>query len=398
MEVVNLSRPQLGRPSTTLKPAQDPSTAKIAKGPPRLPLDPLRGFICLGVVWIHLLPDDRLPKTPAWAWDSLYFGLQYLRLGVESFFLIGGYFIAQSFTAKQSSELSVSRFLFRRFLRLAIPFWIVLLLYTAFQGALTLHNPETNVPTLKENLATAFFIREYAGTDAVIPYFWSMEVWFQFIVVWAVLFGLVRYVLDESRWARFQPRGHAAMQALTLSFFFATTAAKAMNLTNGSLVLHNAPYIAFGMVVYWVFHREMNAGWIVPCILALLGMGIAAEEPKSYKILVACGLVALCQLTLASSFGRLGTFKDTAVGRFFAYCGRRSFSIYLIHGWIGIVAFYYGCNALERLGMLSGPAVLAMMPVGIAASIVGGALFYRYIECPVAARIAKIPYRTKCAG
>ncbi len=94
----------------------------------RFDVDPLRGWICLRILLLHLFHsavNSRLevlfgPVVSAW--------LTSWRLGFESFFVMAGFFLAHSFRETSSNYLSVPKFAQRRFTRLAVPFWCAVLL------------------------------------------------------------------------------------------------------------------------------------------------------------------------------------------------------------------------------------------------------------------------------
>ncbi len=112
-------------------------------------LDVWRGVACLTVIVFHsgyflLMNDGTTPGIEGFARRGLITVLSRLNLGVPLFFVISGYCILASADANRRAGRSPWRFLTRRFWRIYPPYWGALLVFLAF----TLGSPAIGRPDL----------------------------------------------------------------------------------------------------------------------------------------------------------------------------------------------------------------------------------------------------------
>lgn len=152
-----------------------------AAQPHRGSIDSLRGLVCLGVTFMHLYTITRWPWSGGYIGRCMEFALVYCRLGVESFFVLAGYFLAHTFRPTKAQYLSVPQYVRRRFLRLAVPYWVVVAsLFLTAWAANVLLGRSNPLPSTGQVTAAMLFAQD-ALVDKSFPFFtlWSMAPLFQ---------------------------------------------------------------------------------------------------------------------------------------------------------------------------------------------------------------------------
>jgi len=136
-------------------------------------LDGFRGFACLLVFLYHY--DLNFGIRPYVIWGFT---------GVHLFFVLSGFLLFQPFLKAMSSGgkfPTLSKYYFRRFIRIFPPFIVSLGLYVAIRIAM--HN---NVPSSSNILAHALLLSNYNSPSlwySIDPVYWSLSIEMQFYVV-----------------------------------------------------------------------------------------------------------------------------------------------------------------------------------------------------------------------
>jgi peptidoglycan/LPS O-acetylase OafA/YrhL len=291
-------------------------------------INPFRGLVCCSIVLLHACFITMAPEQ----WLVFY---EY-RPGVESFFILSGFFLAHMLRPAEGT-FSVGRLLLRRFLRLAVPFWAILLLIAVVRLVWFVASDSMNwYHGVLPSLAELLFINDLLGLPRGLmdASHWSLASLMQFYMIAYLGFWAVRRV--------FIRLGCEKDHACTLSAFLAS---------------------AFFLLVGWeaahVTRRFTFYGdfWMLPRWIGFAAAGYLAYQASVRYIPAAVGVVVSASL-LAIGVATGGGFGDGSrwiwggittallfvLGRYnppvpavppFSWLGRLgqwSFSIYLVHG------------------------------------------------------------------
>ena len=304
--------------------------------------------------------------TGSWPRRAVVEILWRMNLGVPMFFVISGYCIGASADASARASGRSGGFLKRRFLRIYPPYWAALALFVGTiagldalgmgwlhqgPGALELGSPvRLSWPQWLGNLTLTETWRPRFGSPPEAIYTrvaWSLcyEEQFYFLCTLALL------VFPRRLWAAF---GWGSLAILTV-----TAVARDVGLgpsLDGTFFARWHEF-AVGLAVYWRLHRARSAIPRTAIDLGLIGMFAIAGPGRGLLLRVGTHQpdAGLDASTAASAFGliliALHRFDDRAakapaLAPFFA-CGKRSYSIYLIH----LLPCTIGCRLLFRAGI-----------------------------------------------
>jgi peptidoglycan/LPS O-acetylase OafA/YrhL len=146
----------------------------------RLPLlDGIRAVAITFVLGGHLLTGT----------DHHVWGVQLGSFGVSIFFVLSGFLITRSMLMDEDrrGRLSLTRFYFRRILRIFPVFYSFLLVLAILSLAGVLPQPDTQTW-----LASGIYFRNFTGSGWETSHLWSLALEEQFYLVWPVLFILTR--------------------------------------------------------------------------------------------------------------------------------------------------------------------------------------------------------------
>lgn len=161
------------------------------------------------IVLHHLVLYAPMSDALAAAWPALVeFLSQHGRLAVQPFLVIGGFLTAQSLDRHRGRASSAPWLpIAQRFLRLAPPLWLALLLVvlaTALVGRWLAHADWLSpLPSLGTVLAHLFFLQDVLGVPALSAGVWYVAIDFQLFALFALLawaFGAAGRPLAET-WA-----------------------------------------------------------------------------------------------------------------------------------------------------------------------------------------------------
>ncbi|MFO0952392.1 MAG: acyltransferase [Isosphaeraceae bacterium] len=349
-------------------------------------LDVWRGLICLLVVLEHVgvvlwpeVGDAKDWSTTIHLWVNWCLSLNF---GTPLFFVISGYCIAASVESAVRKGQGPSSFLGRRLWRIYPTYWAALLLFVAVVagldafGLVRLHESEVSLavaspgtvtwPQWLGNLTLTETWRPWlggGGSNVYTRVAWSLCYPEQFYLVCFVAMWLAPNRI--------------------LPFLFKLTAVvllwRVVLWDSGRLhVLEGTfPYywheFAVGLAVYWRLNanptpqaaRALNA-----CLAALAALGFWFGDRPTLAA-AAFGLVLIGLHRWDARAGRAAWLEPLRA------CGRRSFSIYLTHLPLVMVANV----VLFDLGLTSFAArILVIVPVVTVASVAFGFAFYAVVE------------------
>ena len=353
-------------------------------------LDVWRGLVCLVVVLEHvgvvLWPFDS-PQAAGWdGWlrGWLVSGLTW-NFGSPLFFVMSGYCIASSLDSSRRRGDSPGRFLYRRFWRIYPTYWAALLAFVGFVvaadafGLGVLHRNAVSLEVVSPaeldasqwlgNLTLTETWRPHLGGSPYASVFtrvaWSLCYQEQFYLICVLAFWLAPGRLD---WML------AGATVVIAAFRLAAQDAGSFHYLEGTFPVYWHVF-AVGLAVYWRLNLASGSpAWARRSVE--LGLAVLASEG------VIQGKVAM---TAPFLFGLLlivmRRWDAAATGLVWLApvraCGRRSFSIYLIHLPMTMV----GNAALVGVGLESfWVRALVILPAVTVASVALGWAFHHVIE------------------
>ena len=350
----------------------------------------LRGIAVLMVFLQHY--RSRLP-TPGW-----YHGIfNYAGFwsGVDLFFVISGFVIARSLISRgdwgighKLSGSALKGFWIRRFNRLAPAAWF----WIAFSTMLSLCTISVSYPgTLETALTSAataltatsnFYwshcvVTHSIGTSCMNPdfngVFWSLSLEEQFYL----LFAILAFIFTYSRLAK----AYLAILIVSIAanYFFINGAfslawvLRPQGLIVGVLLAIHQDRVA--ALVARLFSRTR----ILVCVLAI---ALICALPTMLDLNWSIPLLAAASAVAVSISLPDGGISKGRVGSLLQWVGNRSYSLYLCHLPIIIVAREVSFRLLGRqsVSLPSSVAFAIAFPATLAAALFAAHLSYRYIE------------------
>jgi peptidoglycan/LPS O-acetylase OafA/YrhL len=318
---------------------------------------------------------ESLP-SPQWL-------VSHARFGYESFFILSGYFIAHSFSGESNSYLSTPMFLWRRLTRLAIPYWIALLVVGVgwYWLSALLRNIQPFV-SLMEAAPAIFFIQDLTQTSSASYALWFMAPLMQFNLLWVLGFWLLRNRRLRSGTQDFHQAALRSLFKICSVAYIGSVIVTAIWGEQRWQLVNSAQFMILGCVIFRASAGRMHRGWIWAMIGVELALAFWSRESHPAAAAVTAGLLYLTsgrRITAAKWLSPL------------LYVGQRSYSIYLTHTFIG----HRVINLLNaRLpDSLAVSTTLGIWIGAILASVAFGCLFYALIEQPAIRLSRQVQYR-----
>lgn len=283
-------------------------------------LDAFRALAISAVLVCHYFASWGPPQYPR----NLY-GYQYTypiwlgwgALGVEFFFIISGFVI---FMTLERCE-SLFEFWLRRFARL-YPAYVVALALT-FCVANTI-GPVEFASTSADLLSGLTFTTPFiAGAKFVDQVYWSLIVELQFYIA----IGLI-YVVASKRFAA----AWTLYVGASLACWFIGTTYGVHVLVSFANRIFLLPYLAhftLGIAFYFLYSGRAGGGRTLALVALLTYVVVAGRAPVAWHV-VHSVMVVLFVLFLWGKLGWIAT-------RPLRFLGEISYSLYLIHAYVGII-------------------------------------------------------------
>lgn len=334
----------------------------------------LRGFAALWVVLFHLWTSEPTGTTylPRWIAVGLF---QWGQLGVPVFFALSGFVISHSVAARTVDRGEVASFLRRRFLRIAPPYYVAIIVVlgvgvvsSRLQGEpLSFNGAPLSVGRVVASFA---FLQEFLGIPNLEEVFWTLcyEMGFYLVMI-VVLFAL-------HRWGR---AGWLGPVAAVSGLASAAVHAVVPDLPHWWYLANYWFMFAAGIVAYEAARRRCSVGWMWPLVAAMTAMGLA----RSWGAPVVAALTTVALHLDARRGAERTPWSSVVEARSAVLLGTISYSLYLFHAPIRSVVLYawrelFGspANAVAALGLYGTQALVA---------IAGAWVMWRLVERPSAA-------------
>lgn len=327
-----------------------------------LTLDHWRGFASL---WVLLFHSNRGTPglTPDWLGDFVSRGW----LGVQVFFVVSGYCIAERVARESQRSGSVTGFLRDRFLRIYPPYWMALLCLLVLNVAAALVK---GLPLSTPAVLPAGALNWLAAGAAVEP--WLGQATF-LLVAWTLTYELGFYLCAAIGLTLAQRTSRPWLMPAWWTLLLVVGLVPA--LTAWLPLLSLWPHFALGGLVWLAWHRAGTAVRRLAAGTAAIALVWVASwwQPLdiAQPLRFGCGCAWLL-LVLRRWDASLAAFAPL---RWLGWVGGFSYSLYLIHapivGKLG--------NLLERVPLLARQPLLLLLLSSLVA-IPCAWLFYRLIE------------------
>ena len=343
--------------------------------PPRsrlLHIDALKALAAQLIVLHHLSAygpvADAVHAQAPQLMAALY---HYGRMAVQVFLVVGGFLSARGLSSRgQLLEGTVTELLWRRYLRLALPFMAAVLLTLGCSALVAPWLPEL-VPTsvtVTQLLSHSLLLHGVLGHEALTVGAWYVAVDFQLFALLLGVLWLARGLRLPRAWRRVIGPAVVALLALAALFVFNRMPA----LDAWALYFFGA--YGLGALVHWLSLSSFRRlGLIALAVTVLLALAIDFRERIALALLTALVLAALQQRHQDGQ-----RFVPDFAKPLLAHLGTHSYSLFLIHFPICLLV-----NALfEHQGLSGGWTGLLTMAAALVVSNLAALPFHRWIEAP----------------
>ncbi|MFG6439939.1 acyltransferase family protein [Roseateles sp. LKC17W] len=337
----------------------------------RLPHIDLLKFLAAQVIVLHhLVSYGPIAEAAHEALPPLARALQhYGRMAVQVFLVVGGYLTARALSPQgEGLQAPLPRLLWRRYLRLVLPF-LTALAFTLGAGLLVERHVPELVPTdigPGQLAAHALLLQDVLGFESLTVGAWYVAMDLQLFAGLALLLWLARQIGPQGG----RLAGPLLVAVLTLASAFVFNLDPALDIW--------APYFfaayGLGALVHWLGRaRHGRAG------LALLAIALVVALALDWRDRLALALGTALWLAWAQS--RLAQGRPLLPARWagaLAAAARPSYALFLLHFAVLLLA-----NAL--LARLPDASAEAGLLIGVTAWALANALalpFYRWVEAP----------------
>jgi peptidoglycan/LPS O-acetylase OafA/YrhL len=315
----------------------------------------LRAFAALSVCLYHFVCTTTGYITTDWILNFFSQG----KYGVQLFFVISGFIIPWSMWKSDYSLKNFFVFLLKRLARLEPPYLMSLILaITILMMRKALLGASDNLQDLSFNrIALHFgylipFFKDYTWINQV---YWTLAVEFQYYLFIAIIF------IPLVKWG-FPARVIIYLILLSAGFT-----------VNSDFLPYWLPVFLLGILVFLFRSKQINAieYYMVTVITISVGACLYTYGELIYMLL------PVVMILYFSNF----EFK---IGNFF---GEMSYSLYLIHPIIGATFI----NVLSHHVQYPAAKILVIIG-GLAVTIVGSWIMYRFVELPSKKLSSRLKY------
>jgi peptidoglycan/LPS O-acetylase OafA/YrhL len=319
----------------------------------RLPtLDALRGIAALAVCWFHFTNAQFAEQFGAYRSTG-----KYGYLGVQIFFVISGFIIPFSLFRARYRTTSFFRFLLKRIARLDPPYIgsVVVVVVGYWVSSLSPGHPRYRVPWAQV-ISHLGYLNAFLGFPWLQMSYWSLAIEFQYYIFIGLCLPLLML--------------KARRGSLLVIFAFAVLGVAGAPYP--SLLPHWLPL--FGLGIFAFRHKCLSAGYgETACgVLCMSSLAAWVDGPLEAATAIAC-FGAILGLNLSN--------------RLLMFFGRISYSLYLVHVYVGNVVFGLAVKAGHT------EITRPYLPfVTLAAAITAACGLYTFVELPSRRFASRISY------
>ena len=227
------------------------------------------------------------------------------------------------------------------------------------------HDSIPHAPTLPQLVAHILMVQDILDYDSLSAGVWYVAIDFQLFVLMAVVIWLGQRIGPAC--------GGSARVSIVLVLLLASASLLYFNRQErwDSWGLYFFGAYALGALAFWASSRERSPLWLVA--LSVAGIAVLVVDFR-LRICVALATALLLGIT------RRIDIHPRALPKSVAYLGRISYSVFLLHFPVCLLVN----AAIHRIAPDDPAAGVMGMLLAWAASNGAGALFYRYVENPIA--------------
>jgi peptidoglycan/LPS O-acetylase OafA/YrhL len=372
-------------PSTRVRPAPvlPPHIVSERSLQPVSGLSVLRAVVCLSIVARHCYFNAGQLHTFDQYFGRVGFWVAYhLRPGFETFFVLAGYMLAQSFHLNDGRPLSISGLLRRRVVRLAIPYWSAIALgagATALASILLGWPRET--PAVWQLWPMLLFVHDVIPTGSPTLQYWFLASLLQFYLLWSIVFWVTRrkYLADGD--AAYHERSLRIMKFLSVVTLYISLTCVIARVDWRWKLPSNAAFICLGILAFWRDGRRVKVTFVLG-LATTTAAGIWLRDSRLLSAAVAAVII--------DHLRHRPSLPDWLPLRMAAMVGTWSYSIYLTHMHVALLFI----NMPAYFGKVPTPAgLIGVWAMTVLASVAVGYAFYLAIERPVIHLSRRIRYR-----
>lgn len=340
----------------------------MSKPANRMPLiDALKAIAALLVLLNHFssygplaeAARDAFPAISGWIFE-------YCRMAVQVFLVIAGFLAARGLSAEgQALSVSPLPLIWKRYLRLAVPYLAAIGLAIIASAIANQWLDDEAIParaTFVQWLAHAALLHSLLGFDSLSAGVWYIAIDFQLFVLLLGTLWFARAVGDRFISLPVFSILFVSVLALGSLFYFNRDS----DWDNWAIYFFAA--YALGTLTYWVTESERNPDWL-PVIFCVVVVALIID----FRSRIAVALITALALGISR---RWGFMESRPGGKFLAYLGKISYSVFLVHFPVLLVM-----NALfSRIAPEDPTANAFGIGLAWAASVAAGAVFYRFVE------------------
>lgn len=324
----------------------------------------LRACAALIILWHHFALYPPLRDWAAPLIGGLLDWVAHHARATQVFFVVGGYVMARSMSARDWSLRRIGCFVMERYFRLGIPYLVtiaVILPVHAFARGWVPDDVLGASVSLPQLLAHLFFLQDLLGYEPLSAGLWFVCINFQLGLVYAA-----------TLWLRDRPGGGARDYVGLLGWPLAILSLFHVNLNPAweNWWLYFFPYFFLGVVI----HRALAGGlaqlefWAFQALMA-----VALFHEWRWRLGIAVGVGFLLFAAEKLEFG-----AHWPRNRVIARLGQISYSLFLIHFPVLLAV-----SALwARLEWTSPAAAVAGLLAAFLLSIAAAFVFHRWVETP----------------
>ncbi len=331
-------------------------------------IDALRGIAACAVMLYHFTGGDLRPGLTRLFGATILRGCHNGWLGVQVFFVLSGFVIANTIGDRAITPGDAARFALRRQVRLDPPYWLSLALAVFVPwiiGALGYRGRPP--PPLRVIGAHLLYLQEILRYPSLQPVYWTLAIEVQFYMVFVVALALLR----------FAPKP-AVPWLLLATALPSLDAAMHWRFIHGWFIPHWYLFV-LGASTYWVLKRRLP---LAPHLA--MAVWVAWQGWQCDRLEPIGGVATVLLLTAA---GRVGALETWLRARWLQFVGRVSYGVYLLHPLAGAQARWH---VGVHVGVQSGPGALAVLTAAVALTMVFAWALHQAVEAPAMRLAAKI--------
>jgi peptidoglycan/LPS O-acetylase OafA/YrhL len=344
----------------------------IQTGQRMLFLDALRAFASVVILLHHFaLYPPLCENAEALIGSMLDWFRDHGRM-TQVFFVVGGYVMARTMSARTWSVPAMGLFVVHRYCRLGIPYLaaIVLAILACALGREWLPVDVIGTPpTVLQFVAHLFFLQEFLGYEHLSAGLWFVCINFQLVLIYVFML----YLRDAlPHWFRSNVNGTFTNVPMIAGWGISVISLFIFNRDSSwdSWVIYFFPYFFMGIAIHHaLLNKRFEIGFWLYVLLFVAALAFDWRWRLVSAVVIGLLLFGTVKSGLATSWPK---------SRLVAKLGSVSYSLFLVHFPVLVMI----ATVWEKLGWTSPSLAVTGLLTALLASIATSLVFHRYIELP----------------